>query len=584
MDNDQHLCQKEYPTSGEILVVEDTLASLKLLSDLLNAEGYTVREATNGELALWTVSVRTPDLILLDVRMPGMSGLEVCRRLKEQAQTAAIPVIFLSALADADDKIVGFAVGAVDYIGKPYHPGEVLARVRTHIKLRQLSQELEAERQSLEEKVQQRSADVKALLDAAAEVAIIATDTQGRIKVFNRGAERMLGYTGQEMMGCSPAVFHCPDEVQIRAQKFSTLLGRPVSGFETFVALARDGVTEPCTWTYIRKDGQRLQVSLAVSAVHDVQGKLNGFLGIARDITEQLHAQAELMKLNSQLDKRVQERTSALQETTLQLQDALDDLRLTQSKLVKAENIAAMSTIVTAVAHELNTPIGNCLTITTTLADKTKEIQDNIVANVLRRTHLDEYLQTVHEGTSMLIGGMERAAELVNNFKRVAETGSSLVRCEFDLNQHVKKLIDHLRNKLPDANYRLELQTSTHIIMDSYPESIEQIITYLVDNSLRHGFAGCNHGLMHLTIQSTDDGLSLLYRDDGVGMSEHVQNHIFDPFFTTRLGQGSNGLGMSICYNLINGPLGGRIEVSSQSGAGSSFFISLPCVAPNKEI
>jgi signal transduction histidine kinase len=127
MDTGQHL--------GEVLIVEDTPASLKLLSDLLTQTGYAVRQAPDGELALWSAQARPPDLILLDVRMPGIDGLEVCRRLKANAALRDIPVIFLSAQSDTDDQLRGFQAGAVDFIGKPYHAQEVLARTAAHMAL-----------------------------------------------------------------------------------------------------------------------------------------------------------------------------------------------------------------------------------------------------------------------------------------------------------------------------------------------------------------------------------------------------------------------------------------------------------------
>ncbi|GAB2837575.1 hypothetical protein GCM10027277_00460 [Pseudoduganella ginsengisoli] len=120
---------------GEILVVEDTPASLKLLSELLGNAGYLVRQAPDGELALWSAQARPPELILLDIRMPGIDGYEVCRRLKADPQLRDTPVIFLSAQYDTDDKVRGFQAGAVDFIAKPYQSEEVLARTRAHIRL-----------------------------------------------------------------------------------------------------------------------------------------------------------------------------------------------------------------------------------------------------------------------------------------------------------------------------------------------------------------------------------------------------------------------------------------------------------------
>jgi DNA-binding NtrC family response regulator len=124
------------PAPADILVVDDTPANLRLLTDLLAKHGYRVRPASDGALALQSVAAKTPDLILLDVSMPDMDGYEVCRRLKADEKSRRIPVIFISAFGDTQQKVTGFEAGGVDYITKPFEAEEVLARVRTHLQLR----------------------------------------------------------------------------------------------------------------------------------------------------------------------------------------------------------------------------------------------------------------------------------------------------------------------------------------------------------------------------------------------------------------------------------------------------------------
>lgn len=135
---------------GKILAVDDTPASLKLLSDLLRNEGYDVRSAINGTLALRSAAMSPPELVLLDIRMPEMDGFEVCRRLKADPNTASVPVIFVSALTDTDEKLHGFELGAVDFVTKPFQREELLARVRVHLEVDRL-------RNHLEEAVQERT-------------------------------------------------------------------------------------------------------------------------------------------------------------------------------------------------------------------------------------------------------------------------------------------------------------------------------------------------------------------------------------------------------------------------------------------
>jgi putative two-component system response regulator len=153
-------------SKGEILAVDDMPALLGLLSELLTGAGYSVRQAPSGELALWTAQMRPPEIILLDVRMPGMNGMEVCRQLKADPATTDVPVIFLSALNESVDKVQGLALGAVDYITKPYQPEEVLARVNTHITLARYRKALEAERANLEQHVRERTADLEAVAES----------------------------------------------------------------------------------------------------------------------------------------------------------------------------------------------------------------------------------------------------------------------------------------------------------------------------------------------------------------------------------------------------------------------------------
>ncbi|MCK5196618.1 MAG: response regulator [Desulfobulbaceae bacterium] len=128
---------------GSVLIVDDNPANLRLLSGILSENGYKVRPAPSGALALQSVRSTLPDMVLLDIKMPGMDGYEVCRQLKADERTSDVPVLFISALAEVADKVKGFAVGGVDYITKPFQHEEVLARVRTHLELRRLQTQLE---------------------------------------------------------------------------------------------------------------------------------------------------------------------------------------------------------------------------------------------------------------------------------------------------------------------------------------------------------------------------------------------------------------------------------------------------------
>ncbi|HSJ57364.1 MAG TPA: response regulator [Anaerolineae bacterium] len=163
-DVDSHLA----PFMGTVLIVDDDRNNLHLLSRILESRGYTVCAADSGAAALRSVHASPPDLILLDIVMPGMSGLDVCARLKEDERTRDIPVLFVTALGTVEDKLDGFRVGAVDYVTKPFQVQEVLARVATHVSLHRLQQRLEQVNRELvarNDELEERNAELELAID-----------------------------------------------------------------------------------------------------------------------------------------------------------------------------------------------------------------------------------------------------------------------------------------------------------------------------------------------------------------------------------------------------------------------------------
>jgi diguanylate cyclase (GGDEF)-like protein len=145
---------------GVILAVDDTLASLKLLTSILAAAGYLVRPANSGELALASLAASPPELILLDIHMPGMDGFEVLRRIKAREESRNIPVIFLSASVDLDRRVEGLRLGAVDFVSKPFHTEELLARVQTHLELRRMRSRLQQQTADLRQANEQLQEEI----------------------------------------------------------------------------------------------------------------------------------------------------------------------------------------------------------------------------------------------------------------------------------------------------------------------------------------------------------------------------------------------------------------------------------------
>lgn len=276
-----------------ILIVEDTPDSLRTISDLLNNEGYLVQQARNGELALMAARARVPELILLDVSMPGMDGFEVCRRLKADKAIRDIPVILLATHDEMPDKTKGFNLGAQDYITKPYQIEEVLLRVKTQLELRSL-------RVGLEQRVQQRTAQLEVAANAlrdemkmrgkaeeALELAgkvfeasfdgIMVTDIRGAIMAVNPAFTRITGYTSDEVLGKNPNLLKSDrHDEQFYASKW---------------ALLREGGYWTGEVWNRKKDGNVSPMMETLSACMDKSGNISNYIWVITDISEMKDAQ-----------------------------------------------------------------------------------------------------------------------------------------------------------------------------------------------------------------------------------------------------------------------------------------------------
>ena len=159
------------PSPATVLIVDDTPANVRVLAEYLDGHGFNVTVAQDGEEGLERARFGRPDLVLLDAMMPGWDGFETCRRLKADAATSAIPVIFMTALSDVGDKVRAYEAGGVDYITKPFHAEEVLARVNTHLALRNMQRQLQERNEALQREVRERQRAEQVLAERSRELA-----------------------------------------------------------------------------------------------------------------------------------------------------------------------------------------------------------------------------------------------------------------------------------------------------------------------------------------------------------------------------------------------------------------------------
>lgn len=290
-------------TKGKILVVDDSLTSLKLIKSILSEQGYMVYTANSGLLALSSVTTLLPDLILLDVRMSGMDGFEVCEKLKVLEGIKDIPVIFLSGLTDTDDKVKGFELGAVDFISKPFQNSELLARVKTHVQmhrmhlimeqqateLRDYNEKLELEiikRKQTEDDLRESENLFKTTLYSIGD-AVITTDTKGTIRQMNFIAETLTGYTEAEAKGKPiESVF------QIINEFTREIVISPVSNVLEnghIVGLANHTLL-------ISKDGTEYPIADSGAPIKNEKGELIGTVLVFRDQSREHQILSELKK------------------------------------------------------------------------------------------------------------------------------------------------------------------------------------------------------------------------------------------------------------------------------------------------
>lgn len=279
---------------GDILIVDDLPDNLRLLRDTLSEEGYKVRSATTGAMAIRAAHSPSTDLILLDIKLPDLDGYEVCRKLKSDGRTADIPVIFLSALNETSNKVQGLGAGGVDYISKPFQVQEVLARVAIHLTIRRLQKTLQQQNLRLIQEIEEHQ-HLKEILFAEKELAqvtlqsigdaVITTDAQGNIKYFNPVAEQLTGWKVEEAEGLSLSeVFIIVNEIT-RKPADNPITTALLEG--KIVGLANHTIL-------IARDGTEYFIEDSAAPIRNRQGEIIGAVIVFHDVTESRHLTRQL--------------------------------------------------------------------------------------------------------------------------------------------------------------------------------------------------------------------------------------------------------------------------------------------------
>jgi signal transduction histidine kinase len=290
----------------------------------------------------------------------------------------------------------------------------------------------------------------------------------------------------------------------------------------------------------------------------------------------------EVLILNQELEQRVQKGTQDLRVSNQQLVTQIEQLEAAKEHLSKTEKLASLGSLVAGIAHELNTPIGNALTVTTATTHNTQEFGKQFATGKMSKAAFHAFLQTVIEGNRITEQALTKAAKLISEFKQVAVDQTSERRRSFDLAETIGEIITTLKFSIKEGQHRILCQVPDGILIEGYPGPLGQVITNLVNNSLVHAFSGStSDGEIRITaVQKSASRVTIEFSDNGCGIAAQYIARVFDPFFTTRLGHGGSGLGLNIAHNIVETLLGGTIDVHSELGKGATFIVDLPLVAP----
>jgi C4-dicarboxylate-specific signal transduction histidine kinase len=329
----------------------------------------------------------------------------------------------------------------------------------------------------------------------------------------------------------------------------------------------------------------QLSESIRLNNRQDEMGQLAMSLEATRQALQRMLNELEvknqqLLEYSGTLESKVKQRTNELENANLHLETALANVNSVQNELARVERMAALGSMVAGVAHELNTPLGNCLLVCSTLDDETKHLVSLMDEGGMRRSDLTRYTETASESTKMLLRGLQQSARLVGDFKQVAVDQSSAQRRQFNLLVMLQELVALLSPSLRKTPFTLELDMPATIMLDSYPGPLGQVFTNLVNNSVAHGFEGMDYGQMRCSAIQSGDQIQIIFQDNGKGIAPEIIKRVFEPFFTTKFGQGGSGLGLSITFNIVTNVLGGEIRVSSAATGGCRFEITIPVIAP----
>lgn len=624
---------------ADILVVDDTPNNLRLLSTMLNEQGYKVRKIMNGALAIRVALQAPPDLILLDIDMPGMNGYEVCKQLKANPKISEIPVIFLSALDDASDKVKAFAVGGADYITKPFQVPEVLARVENQLRMKTLSQQLYQQNAQLQQEIKERQQAEAALIESAIKLRKqnqilmkIARNTalnQGNLKIAlkeiteatanNLEVERVSIW----LFDSTTTKLQCIDLFEPNLNLHTRGIELPISEYPVYLKalLENQAIVVEKTLTDLRTKelAKAYWLPLNISSIIDepirLGGQIVGVLCIEQvgephpwTPEDQNFARSIADLVSLALEARERHRAEARErDKALALELTLEQLKRTQTQLIQTEKMSSLGQIVAGVAHEINNPVsfiyGNLAPARQYFQDliqlieiykknypePTKEVQQFI-------SEIDlDFLTTDWQNlmNSMQVGA-ERIQEIVSSLQIFSRQTKSELKA-VDIHEgidHMLLILQHRFNAEIDREIEVIKNYSELPKVTCYTSQLNQVFLNILNNAIDAlenqpsprvitictkviSFSDLPEAIANQT-PNLPKLVSISITDNGVGMEKDTLAKIFDPFYTTKPVGSGTGLGLSISYEIVVEKHQGKLHFVSVPRQGTECIIEIP--------
>lgn len=382
--------------------------------------------------------------------------------------------------------------------------------------------------------------------------AIGMINTEGKFLFVNATWTKEFGFDVKQLYGLSFIELIHPKSIENISLHFENLKKGAISQFHIEIKFIKNNA--PGFWG-----------DLWASPIYNSQKKIESIIVVILDIDKRKQGAIELKRIHKELKVK-----------NLDLVNALDDLKKTQSKLIESEKIASLGNLVAGIAHEINTPIGVGVTISTFLQEITGEIRKSFKNKTMTKSELDTYLKKTDEASQQIFRNLLRTAELIKSFKMISADQTSHEKRVFNIKSYLDDILSSLKPKFKNTKLNVHVNCDKYLNFNSYPGAFAQIITNLLINALDHAYDNEKKGDITLNISSNTNTLTLEFSDDGKGISKEDLNKIFDPFFTTRRMDGGTGLGLNIVHNIVHKTFNGEIRCLSEEGKGATFVIVMP--------